>query len=619
VAAFAAANIMLMSISLYAGWFSSMDQRFIALFQWASLVLATPVALWAAEPFFSGAISGLRHRVLHMDLPIAIAVAVLYLHGLIVTVAGSGDTYLDSLTMLVTLLLAGRVLESNGRRRAAEAAVSLAAAAPASARRHALDESGAETLETVRSELLESGDRIDVGAGEEFAADGVVESGSGRVRMSLVTGESEPVQVAARDRVVAGTVLEEGAVTVVVEQAGKDTLLARMAEDLRAAADRGIRPGATDRIAPWFTGITLVVAAGTFSGWYLAEGLGPALTTMVAVLVVACPCALALSRPLAAAAGLGATARRGLLFRSADALLDLGRADLAALDKTGTVTGGQPVVVEAEDWALRVAAGLERFSGHPIARALVSEAVERGIPLPRGEDVSEQPGRGITGVVDGVLWSLKGGEAGQVRLDGEDGRSSVLRLGDQPREDSRQAIAALGSEGLEVVLLTGDHRAVGDAIGRATGVDGVISEVDPPAKAEWVSDQRDLGRTVLFVGDGLNDGPALARADVGIAMGSGSASSVLVADGVLAAPTLAPVLAGVRAARACRRAIRWNQIRSIAYNVTAVTAAAAGLINPLIAAILMPLSSAMVIWGSARVEKAVERHDPAPRGKASDA
>jgi Cu2+-exporting ATPase len=602
VSAFAAANIMLMSVSIYAGWFSSMDPRFVALFQWASLVLATPVALWAAEPFYAGAWSGLRHGVLHMDLPIAIAVMVLYVHGLVVTFLGAGDTYLDSMTMLVALLLGGRVLESGGRRKAAEAAVSLAAAAPSSARRHL---PGGEGVESVRADLLEAGDLIDVGAGEELAADGEVESGTGLVRMALVTGEAEPIRVGPGSRAVAGTVLEEGALTIRVERAGKDTLLARMAQELRAAADRGIRPGATDRIAPWFTGTTLVVAAATFVGWYLAAGAGMALTTMVAVLVVACPCALALSRPLAAAAGLGATARRGLLIRSADALLDLGTVDMVALDKTGTVTGGEPVVADAEDWALRISSGLERFSSHPIARAVVAEAVARGIPLPRGSEVREEAGRGISGSVDGVRWTLTAGNPGEVLLEGEDGRSSVIRLGDRAREDSKRAVEALKSQGLEVALLTGDHEVVAQAIGEAAGADLVVAGVDPPGKSQWIASRQDEGRSVLFVGDGLNDGPGLAQATVGIAMGTGAASSVLVADGVLSAGSLRPVVAGVRVARECRRAIRWNQVRSIAYNVTAVTAAAAGWINPLVAAILMPLSSGMVIWGSMGVERSV--------------
>ena len=599
VATFAAMNIMLMSAALYLGWVSAMEERYAALFRWASLLLVTPVALWCAEPFFSGAIQGLKNRVLHMDLPIALAVAVLYVHGLISTVVGT-DTYFDSLSMQVALLLAGRMLEGRGRRRAAEAAVSLAAALPATARRRAGDLG--EAVEVVPAGDLLPGDLIDVGAGEEFAADGVVEYGEATVRLALITGEAEPVLVSAGDEVVSGAVLVDGALTVRVERVGDETTLQRMAADLRAAADRPVRLSTADRIAPWFTAATLVAATLTVTGWLLAGDGGTALRACVAVLVVACPCALALSRPLAAAAGLGAAARRGLLFRSADGLLDLVEVDTVGLDKTGTVTEGDLTVVTADETTLRIAAGLERFSMHPIARAIVDEAVERGIPLPRAEAVRETPGTGVSGRVDGLDWELAAGGPGEVVLSGESGEAGRIRLGDAVRSDSAEAIAQLVDRGLEVVLLTGDHEDVAARIAEQAGVTQVRAQVDPAAKAAWVRAGQERGSQVLFAGDGLNDGPALAAADVGVAMGTGAASSVLVADGVISTWSLKPLVSGFQAAAACERAIRWNQRRSIAYNIVAVSAAAAGWINPLVAAILMPASSAMVIWGSSRIE-----------------
>ena len=596
VATFAALNIMMMSAALYLGWVSAMEERYAALFRWASLLLATPVALWCAEPFFSGAIQGLKNRVLHMDLPIALAVAVLYVHGVVATVMGT-DTYLDSLAMLVALLLAGRMLEGRGRRRAAEAAVSLAAALPATARRRVGD-----SVEVIPAADLVPGDLIDVGPGEEFAADGVVAEGEATVRLAQITGEAEPVVVAAGDAVVSGAVLVDGALAVRVERTGDETTLQRMAADLRAAADRPVRLTTADRIAPWFTAATLVAATLTATGWLLVGESGTALRACVAVLVVACPCALALSRPLAAAAGLGAAARRGLMFRSADGLLDLVEVDTVGLDKTGTVTEGDLRVVSGEDAALRVAAGLERFSMHPIARAIVSEAVDREIPLPLAGAVRETPGKGVSGRVDGMEWSLAAGGPGEVVLRGEAGETGRIRLGDTVRPDSAEAIAQLVDRGLEVVLLSGDHEDVAERIASEAGVTNVRAEVDPAGKAAWVRALQESGGQVLFAGDGLNDGPALAAADVGVAMGTGAASSVLVADGVISTWSLKPLVSGFRAASACERAIRWNQRRSIAYNIVAVSAAAAGLINPLVAAILMPASSAMVIWGSSRIE-----------------
>jgi Cu+-exporting ATPase len=380
-----------------------------------------------------------------------------------------------------------------------------------------------------------------------------------------------------------------------------------MADQLRLSADRGVKSSFTDRIAPWFTGATLVVAGLTFGGWFLVAGFEKAILTFVAVLVVACPCALALSRPLAAAAGLGAAARRGLLFRSGDALLELGEVDLVALDKTGTVTAGDLEVVEATSEALRIASGLERFSGHPIGRAITRSAVDRGIPLPVATEVKEEAGFGIRGRVDGVEWEIRSGGPGKVLLEGEGGEGWTLLLGDRVREDSRLAVEALGAMGREVVLLTGDVQEAADRMAAEAGINTSLASMVPGEKAEWIRARRDEGRKVLFAGDGLNDGPGLAQANVGVAMGTGAASSILVADGVISVPSLQPLLAGFRAGRAAQRSIRQNQIRSIGYNIVAVTVAAAGLVNPLVAALLMPLSSGMVIWGASRVEKYVSR------------
>lgn len=613
VATFAALNVMLLYASLYAGWFDGMAERFRALFQWTSLVLATPVALWAAAPFFAGAWSGLRRGFLHMDLPISLAVAVLYGHGVVVTMTGVGEAYLDSLTMLVALLLAGRVLEGHGRRRAAEAATSLAATLPATGRRIV----GDGAIEVVPSTELKAGDRLAVGAGEEFAADGVVTAGKGSVRTALLTGESRPVVVEGGHHVYGGTHLVDGAVEIEVTTSAEDSTVTRMAEGLRDAADRGGRPTSADRIAPWFTAGTLVVAFGTLVVWGVGVGWMPAMTATVAVLVVACPCALALSHPLAAAAGLGAAARRGILMRGSDALLDLAQVDTVALDKTGTVTEGALDVLAADDDVLRISAALERFSRHPVALAIVREAVRRRIPLPMAEDVRETAGSGVEGVVDGQRWALQAGDAGEVRLVGAEGQRGVVRLGDQLRADAGAAVEELRDLGLAPALLSGDHAEVARRVAVATGIARWQGEMKPVQKAEWVEEKESMGARVLFAGDGLNDGPALAAASVGVAMGTGAASSILVADGVVGVPSIAPLAGAIRAARAARRVIRVNQLRSIAYNVAAVALAAAGWIDPLVAAVLMPLSSGLVVAGAAGVEGRVRRMESvaAPPGR----
>jgi cation transport ATPase len=461
-------------------------------------------------------------------------------------------------------------------------------------------------VETVPAPDLAAGDVILVGPGEEVAADGIVLAGRGSLDRALVTGEAEPVSIGAGDRVVAGTALIDGAIELTVQAAGSDTLIQRMAAELRESADRGARPDAADRIAPWFTAGTLTVAALTFGVWLALAGTGRALEATVAVLVVACPCALALSRPLSAAAGLGAAARRGIFFRSADALLDLASLDVLALDKTGTVTEGEIRVTEASDAAIRIASGLERFSVHPVARAIVDEAIRRGIPLPLASDVEETPGRGVNGVVDGTHWSLAAGEPRELVLESA-GEHHAIRIGDVSREDSGRVARALRETGFRLIMLSGDRPEVAADVGAETGIGETIGGLDPEQKAAWVRARRDEGDRVVFVGDGLNDGPALGAADVGIAMGTGAATSVLVADAVIAERTLRPVLAAVRASRACRRAVKVSQTRSIVYNVLAVSAAALGWVNPLVAAVLMPLSSGMVIWTASRVEVAVRK------------
>jgi P-type E1-E2 ATPase len=254
-----------------------------------------------------------------------------------------------------------------------------------------------------------------------------------------------------------------------------------------------------------------------------------------------------------------------------------------------------------------VAAGLERYSVHPIARAIVAEAAARGVPLPRSEDVHEEPGAGISGVVDGRRWSLVSAGTGAVRLDSDSATSWVIRLGDAVRADAPQAIDRLTRDGLHVSLLTGDWLESAQQVARKVGIRDVQAHMTPDGKARWIRAEQALGRRVLFAGDGLNDGSALAQADVGVAMGTGAASSVLVADGDIAQPGLAPLMAARRVARACRGAIRFNHGWSVAYNAGAIAAAAAGLVNPLVCAVLMPLSSGVVIWGALRVERTVRR------------
>ncbi len=601
VAAFGAMNVMGLSVALYVGWADGMADRWAQLFRWATLAVATPVVTYAARPFFQGAIRGLKVGVLHMDAPIALAIALLYGHGIVATVLHE-DGYLDSVTMLVALLLAGRVLEARGRKRAADAALSLAASVPRTARRAVGD-----AVEVVPSEQLAVGDRIDLGAGDEVAADGVVLAGKAFVRMAVLTGESRPTEVGPGDAVVAGAVVEDGSLRVGVTRAGQETLVARMAQDLVSASAAPRDPSATDKLAPWFTIATLVAAALTAGVTAWLYGPDAAVSRTVAVLVVACPCALALAAPMVGASGLGALARRGLLLRGVDTLDALAGINTVVLDKTGTLTWGRPRVTAASDEALRVAAGLERFSRHPVAAAILDEAVARGLPVPVATDVVETAGVGVQGHLEGRLWRIRRGGADRVVLTADDGLSHTLTLVDTPRPGVAADVASLRAAGIRVVMLTGDHGAVASRVAEALGVDEVLAEVDPQGKATLIQGLRAQGRRVVFVGDGLNDGPAMVAANVGVAMSSGAASTLLAADGVLASERLTPLVGALSVAPLLSRRVQRSLNRSLVYNVVAVSVAMAGWINPLVAAILMPLSSGLVIATALGTESAALR------------
>ncbi len=608
VASFCAMNAMLLSIAVYTGWFDSsgMDEGFATLFRFTTLLLATPATLYAAEPFFVGATAGLRHRFVSMDVPIAIAIAVLYAHGVVETFRGH-DAYLDSLTMLIALLLGGRLLEASGRRRAHDAAAAVLSTAPTVARRVVGDR-----VEEVAADSLQVGDQVVVGAGAVVPADAYVVAGAGLVDLSMLTGESEPVALALSQHLPAGALLREGEATLVVAAVGEGTVVARMAARVSAALSARARIARLpDRIAPWFTGATLLVAAGTFVAWALRVGPGGAMPATIAVLVVACPCALALATPTALAAGIGAAARRGAWLRDPDVLLALARVDTVAVDKTGTVTEGRPRVVSASDEHLRLAAALERGSQHPIARAILDEAHARRIPIGAATDVREQPGVGIEGRIGDRHVALRRVPEGVgVFIDGA--RCGAIDVRDRVRADAARDLRALG---LPVTMLSGDDPArVAEVAATCGGLDAA-GGLSPDAKAAWIADRRAAGARVLFAGDGLNDAPALAAADVGAAMGSGASATVLAADVVVLEPSLRPVAAAVRAARTTANTLRALTAISITYNVSAVGAAALGLVNPLVAAVLMPLSSLVVIVGALSIEWRMRHGDhlrPAP-------
>ena len=593
VATFCALNTMAVSAALYSGWGPGMEPRFVALFQWLALLLSAPVATWAAVPFYQRAVAGLRVGLLHVDVPISLAVVVLSVHGLVATVQGV-ESYLDSMTMVVALLLASRFVESRGRRRASDAASAMAAQLPGSARRV---ERGGTVV--VPSSSLRTGDHIALAGGDEIPADAQITSGHGTVDLSLVTGESAPVSCNVGDPLLAGAAWVSGTAVAVVERAGDATVVRGMAVSLLDALDRPSEPAGpaavlADRIAPWFTGATLVCAG--VAAW-LAPDLEAALLRSVAVMVVACPCALALSRPLCGAVGLGTAARNGLLVRSVNAFYSLGSVTRVAVDKTGTLTGGRPEVVDGSDATLRLALAVERASQHPIAVAIRDAGLRRQIPVPMACDLRALPDGGVQGTVDGVCTRVVPAGANRVEVQVREGvwrTVGELEFKDRVRPGTEASIRALKGLGLPVTLISGDHGDVVWDLGQALGIADVVARARPDDKARWVHDHQAAGYRVLFVGDGNNDAHAIAVASVGVAMVGGASPALLAADAVTRAG-IEPLAAAIALSRRVRRAANFTLLGSLAYNALAVTLAMAGLINPLIAALLMPASSLAVV------------------------
>ena len=534
-----------------------------------------------------------------MDVPIALAIAVMYGHALFAMRTGA-EPYLDSLTMLIALLLAGQVAVSRGRVSAAAAAERVLAGAPDTAwRRQAND-----VVEVGASAILE-GDTLVAGGGAILIADGEVSAGTAWVDRSHVTGESEPVRVTVGDAVRAGSRVVDGQLDLLVTAAPSRSTLAQVSSLVRHALSA--RTPATDlaqQIAPWFTVAVVGVAAAVGAVWTAVAGVEVALPIVVSVLVVACPCALALATPAAVAAGIGAAARHGAFVRDGEALARLASVDVVAFDKTGTLTFGRPRITEASDEALQWAAPLEVGSSHPVARAILEALERRKLPLWRADRVDVELGAGVSGRVhDREVWVGRGADGGvDVRVDGA--IVGTLHMTDAAREDAREVLRRLDRP---ATMLSGDDPAVVAEVATELGVPAAYGALLPEQKAAWIAEAQAKGQRVLFAGDGLNDAAALSAADVSVAMGKSTSASLNFADVVLLTDSLSPLLAAREAADATHAVLRQNVRAAIAYNVVAVSLAAAGLVGPLIAALLMPLSSAMVIGKALSIGRRVDR------------
>ncbi|MGW3627729.1 heavy metal translocating P-type ATPase [Streptomyces sp. NPDC000880] len=617
--------------------------------QWLSLTLAAPVVVWGAFPFHKAAWTNARHGAATMDTLVSIGTLAalgwslwaLFFghagmpgmrHGFEFTISrsdGSSSIYLEAAAGVTTFILAGRYLEAKSKRKAGAAL-------------RALLELGAKDVSVLRDgkevripiAQLAVGDRFVIRPGEKIATDGTVIEGASAVDASMLTGESVPVDVTVGDAVTGATVNASGRLVVEATRIGADTQLARMAKLVEDAQNgKAEVQRLADRISAVFVPAVLLIAATTLGAWLGVTGdATAAFTAAVAVLIIACPCALGLATPTALMVGTGRGAQLGILIKGPEVLESTRRVDTVVLDKTGTVTTGRmqlqnvftaPGVDEAE--LLRLAGALEHASEHPIAQAIAAGAVERTGSLPVPENFENIAGLGVQGVVDGhaVLvgrekllkeWVIElprelaeakaaaeaeGRTAVAVAWDGE--ARGVLTVADAIKETSAEAVAELRRLGLKPVLLTGDNQLVAESVARAVGIDEVIAEVLPQDKVDVVKRLQTEGRTVAMVGDGVNDAAALATADLGLAMGTGTDAAIEAGDLTLVRGDLRVAADAIRLSRKTLTTIKGNLFWAFGYNVAALPLAAAGMLNPMIAGAAMAFSSVFVVTNSLRL------------------
>jgi len=602
---------------------------------WVQLALATPVQFYAGWQFYVDSYYNLRNRSANMSVLVALGTSAAYLYSLASMLfphLGISGLYLETSAVLITLILLGKLLEAEAKGRTSEAIKKLMGLQPKTAR---IVRDGQEV--DVPVEEVQVGDLIVVRPGERIPVDGVIEEGRSSVDESMITGESLPVEKTVGDEVVGATINKFGTFRFRATKVGRDTVLAQIIKVVEEAqSSKAPIQRMADVVSAYFVPAVVAVAAVTFIGWYATTGdFTRALLNMTAVLVIACPCALGLATPTAIMVGTGRGAENGILFKGGEHLEKAHELDVVVLDKTGTITRGEPEVTDVvtvgnldEDTLLEWVARAEKRSEHPLAQAVVAAAEARGLELADGTDFEAIPGQGVRARVDGhallvgnrKLMSRHGidiepCEEALQRLEAE-GKTAVLAavdgavagivaVADTVKPTSAEAIAMLRDMGLRVMMITGDNRRTADAIARQVGIDpaDVMAEVLPEDKARKVEELRNQGFSVAMVGDGINDAPALATADVGIAIGTGTDVAMEAADITLMRGDLRGIVAAIRLSRATMGKIRQNLFWALIYNTIGIPFAAFGMLNPIIAGAAMAFSSVSVVTNSSLLKR----------------